>query len=97
MKPEDIVALLTVMDLAKQWPQLQAIHDNAMATLLEVNAEAKTEIADRAAAKAEADAKAKAKAEAKVKADADAQAAADTAARPRAIPSSAVTEADRRL
>ncbi len=83
MKPEDIVALLTVMNLAKQWPQFQAIHDNAAATLMEVNADAKEENADRAAAKA--------KRAAKAKALADAQ-AADDAARLRAAPPPVLTQ-----
>ena len=76
MKPEDIVALLTVMNLAKQWPQFQAIHDNAAATLMEVNADAKAEIADRADAKAKADAVVAAKVAATKEAQAKAEAQA---------------------
>ena len=96
MKPEDIVALLTVCDLSRQWSKLSAIHDRAMATLLEVNADAQKELAGAKAAKAKADAAAAAKvaaakqaqadADAKKQADMDARAAAAAKAPPVVVP-----------
>ena len=46
--------LLQICDLAKQWPNLQALHDLAMADLVSANDDAKTELVKRAAAKAKA-------------------------------------------
>lgn len=66
--------LLKICDLVKQWPTLQAIHDITMAELVDMNEDAKGELAKRA------EAKAKAKAEADAKAAADAKVIADKAA-----------------
>ena len=88
MRPEDIVALLTVINLSKQWPTLSAIHDAAMATLLEVNADAQKELTGAKAAKAKADAEAAAKlAQAnQAAADVEIKKQADMAARARIVP-----------
>lgn len=49
--------LLNIVDLARQWPKLQAIHDLAMAQLDDINASAAVDVAARAkAAKAKQDA-----------------------------------------
>lgn len=80
MSDNSPLPLLQICDLAKQWPNLQALHDIAMADLVRMNADAQVELAKRADAKAKADAEEMAKAAAKVKADADMQAAVDAKA-----------------
>lgn len=75
--------LLQLMDLAKQWPTLGAIHDLAMSELNATNDEAKLELVERAKAKAQKEAEANA-VKAKVAA-ADKERADRLAARP-AIP-----------
>lgn len=47
--------LLTVCNLAKDWPNLKKIHDAAMAELLDLNNEANDHLVERATAKAEKD------------------------------------------
>ena len=68
----DPTVLLGIIDKARQWPNLQSLHDLAMDDLKRLNDDAKVELDKRAAAAAKvaADAQAKADAEAKAKADA---------------------------
>ena len=70
----NVVELLDIVNKARQWPNLKALHDLAMADLVAANDEATTELAKRAdaAAKAKAEADAKAAAEAAAKAEAEA-------------------------
>ncbi len=71
MNPEAVLQLLQIAALARQWQNLNALHDLAMADLTQAASEAKTELEERAAevkAKAEAEA---AKMNAKAKADAE--------------------------
>lgn len=56
---DKILTLLQVVNLAKQWPQLQALHDVAMQDLLKESIGAKQELADRAKVAAEEADKAK--------------------------------------
>ena len=86
MSDKDVLPLLQICDLAKQWPNLKPIHDLAMAELVDAAVEAQDELDKRAEAAAKAEAEAKAKADAKAKAEADKQAAADTAGKPKSIP-----------
>ena len=86
MSDTSTLELLQTCDLAKQWPNLRAIHDLAMDDLMETNAAAQEEIDKRAEAKAKADAEAAAKVAAAAKAVADKQAAADKAGKPKVIP-----------
>ena len=68
---------LQICDLAKQWPNLKAIHDLSMSDLTKLNADAQAELDKRAEAQAEIDAEVQAKAAAEKKAAVDAQAAVD--------------------
>lgn len=62
---KDIVALLNICDLGKQWPQLRALHDVAMQDLLAANEDAKEELAARKEAADQKAAEAKAQLDAK--------------------------------
>lgn len=95
MNTDGILQLLQIMDLAKQWPQLQAIHDISMAQLVDANEKAAVELKAIAYRKAEAKAEAEAKAAAERKAEVDALVEkarrdeaqqAQLAVQPRAIP-----------
>lgn len=99
MNSDGILQLLQIMDLAKQWPQLQAIHDISLAQLVDANEKASVELRAIANRKAEAKAIIEAEAAAERKAEADAlvekarrdeaqQARAAAQSQPRAIPSS---------
>lgn len=57
MSEDRTLDLLNIMDLAKQWPQLQAVHDLALAELLDLNEEAKATLSKRNEAKAQAQTK----------------------------------------
>jgi predicted Holliday junction resolvase-like endonuclease len=91
MDHEDVLTLLKVVALAKDYPNLRALHDLAMGLLSDKAVEAQKELDKRAKAKAEAEAKAKAEADKKAaeekkaadaKKAADDKAAAQIAARP---------------
>lgn len=71
MSEASSLQLLQICDLAKQWPNLQALHDVAMADLVAMNEDAKAELAKRAKVKAEKEAAEQAAAAAKVKAAAE--------------------------
>jgi septal ring factor EnvC (AmiA/AmiB activator) len=55
---DDVLALLRIADLAKQWPNLQPLHDHAMDALVRIAAEHK-EQAEKARAEAAKEAAAK--------------------------------------
>lgn len=57
MNTEGIVGLLKLMDLAKQWPEFQGLHDAARAELVEANEAAVRDLKAQADRKAEAKAK----------------------------------------
>lgn len=71
---DKILILLQVADLANQWPNLKALHDEAMFELNELNTKAaeaqKARVEKEAVAKAEAERRAAAKLAAEVKAQA---------------------------
>lgn len=87
MSDNNVLELLQICDLAKNWPHLRSIHDVAMGDLAKFVEEAKAELEKRAAdlkAKAEAEA---AKIAAALKAETDKQKAADEAAeKAKAVP-----------
>lgn len=104
---DKILTLLQVANTAKNWPQLQAIHDIAMQELLEENEGAKQELADRAKAAAEKKAAAEAKVAQQQADDAEAQQKNDALLNrpsekpidrtsPRAAPTPDVVDADLR-
>lgn len=75
------VTLLKTADLAKQWPNLRALHDLAMAELVDMASNAADDLAaiakKRADEEAKAAAEAQAKAVARAKADEQARAAGE--------------------
>lgn len=73
MNTEGILQLLQLMDLAKQWPQLQPLHDTAMAELTEASDKARVELKKKADDRIKAEATARAKLEADRVAAAEAQ------------------------
>lgn len=98
---DDVLALLRIADLAKQWPNLQPLHDHAMDALVRISAEhkeqlekarakaAEEEAAKKAAEEAEKEKKAAAdKAKAKAKDDNDKETASSAPVSPRPLGSS---------
>lgn len=94
MDEAQVLTLLKIVDLAKQWPSLNGIHNLAMAELEDINKDALVSLGDRAKALAASDrAKADARIKAQAKADADA-AAPKPVAQPNPAPRVFVPPAD---
>ena len=92
MGTNETLALLQICDLAKEWPNLKAMHDLAMDELNKLNLDAQKELARRAEVKAKEEAAAKAKAAAEAKAEAERRSTAE----PRAIPADTAAPASER-
>lgn len=80
MNSAEILNLLKIMDLAKEWPELRGLHDAARAELVEANAEALRAALARSKKEAEVKARADAELAAKHRVDAERKQKEDEAA-----------------